>query len=112
MRKICTAAAALAVVGLVATGCGGGSDSGGSGQAKVGASLIARQVPFFAILGEGLAAGAKASGMDLSTVYAEFNPADQLSSVENLLAAYQRTFSSTGAETAKSAVSGAASAAD
>jgi glycosyltransferase involved in cell wall biosynthesis len=33
-------------------------------------------------------------------------------SVENLLAAYQRAFSSTGAEAAKSAVSGAASAAD
>lgn len=78
------AACALALaVGLA--GCGS-SDSGGGDGGKVRASLIGRQVPFFADLGSGLAAQAKDDRLDFSTVYAEFNPQDQLSSVENLIA--------------------------
>ncbi|HZV75536.1 MAG TPA: sugar ABC transporter substrate-binding protein [Conexibacter sp.] len=81
------AACALAlVVGLA--GCGSSGDGGGGGKdaSKVRASLIGRQVPFFADLGSGLAAQAKGDRLDFSTVYAQFNPQDQLSSVENLIA--------------------------
>ncbi len=89
------------VVALSLAACGGGDDSsagttageetgGTSGTdasgAKVSASLVARAVPFFAHLGDGLETGAQNAGFDFSLVYAEFSPTDQLSTVENQIA--------------------------
>jgi ABC-type sugar transport system substrate-binding protein len=86
-RALASFAACALALAVALAGCGGSSGDGPKGGgSKMRASLIGRQVPFFADLGSGLAAQAKDDGVDFSTVYAAFNPQDQLSSVENLIA--------------------------
>lgn len=88
-RLICTGACLIASLGV--TACGSSSDSsskggGGGKQLKnVAVSMYARDNPFFAQVVSGIQYEAKKKGVDVAVSWAENDPAQEVTNIQNLI---------------------------